>query len=165
MGTLFSWGEETERWTEAEVLRRIDETSRQLALLAQAAIMMESATCESQVDDASEVSRLIAGRVWNIRALRKRIFNAELFGEPAWDMLLEMYALETSDQRESVSGICYASGVPMTTALRHLQKLEAEGLVEETVDGRDHRRKHVALTSKARAALDDLFKHVRFMSQ
>ena len=73
------------------------------------------------------------------RAARRRFFDSELFADPAWDMLLELYALEGEGLRISVSKLSLAAGVPCTTALRWLDKLESESLLvreEDPTDGR-----------------------------
>ena len=64
-----------------------------------------------------------------LRRRRDRLFGSDLFGEPAWDMLLELYAAELAQRRECVSGLCCASGVPATTALRWITLLVNAGWV------------------------------------
>jgi DNA-binding MarR family transcriptional regulator len=55
----------------------------------------------------------------------------------------------------SVSSLCYASGVPATTALRHIQRLEEHGLIEREGDRLDNRRLFVRPTEKAILGLED----------
>ena len=45
------------------------------------------------------------------RAARRKFFNEQLFADPAWDMLLELYALKCEDLRISVSKLSHAAGV------------------------------------------------------
>lgn len=80
------------------------------------------------------------------RARAKLLGSAELFGEPAWDMLLELYAVALEQRKVSVSGICFASGAPFTTALRWLEKLHESGFVERQNDELDARRIWVRLS-------------------
>jgi len=79
------------------------------------------------------------------RAQRLRFFDTGLFADPAWDILLELYARELAQQRISVSKLCYASNVPPTTALRWIQSLERQGLLCREDDPTDGRRTWIEL--------------------
>lgn len=74
------------------------------------------------------------------RALRRKFFDDQLFADPAWDILLELYALKCEFTRVSVSKLSVSAHVPCTTALRWIDKLESEGLVERAADPLDGRR-------------------------
>jgi hypothetical protein len=80
------------------------------------------------------------------RRLRERLLPREIFGEPAWDILLDLYAARLEGKAVSVSSACIASAVPTTTALRWLSKLAECGLVERSLDASDARRAHVHIT-------------------
>lgn len=95
--------------------------------------------------------------VRSARHLRERFFEADLFGEPAWDMLLDLYEAELSQQRTTVSSVCMASGVPATTALRWLRALEEKCLVRRTRDPTDGRRKFLTLSESALMSINALF--------
>ncbi len=85
-----------------------------------------------------------------IQAARRRrdaLFAPELFAEPAWDMLLELYALHLEQKRVSVSSLCIAAYVPPTTALRWVAKLEEERLATRTEDPMDGRRTWIDLSA------------------
>lgn len=88
------------------------------------------------------------------RAVRREFFGAQLFADPAWDMLLELYALTCEGRRVSISKLSLASGVPGTTALRWIEKLEAECLVVRTDDPLDARRVWITLSSSGHSAMD-----------
>lgn len=94
-----------------------------------------------------------ARRVLFERRRRKQFLPAELFGEPAWDILLDLFASRLESKDISVSSACIASGVPPTTALRWLARLEILGLVERVQDAQDKRRVHVRLTSAGEDAV------------
>ena len=88
---------------------------------------------------------------------RGRFFSPELFADPAWDMLLALYAAELGQQRVPVSSLCVASNVPMTTALRWISQLERENLIERRPDPFDARRFFLSLTRKAAEAMAQYF--------
>lgn len=88
---------------------------------------------------------------------RNRFFNSQLFADPAWDMLLELYAAEVGQRRVSVTNLCIASGVPSTTAHRCIEMLTQEGLIGRRIDPLDRRRKFVHLSRKASEAMRNYF--------
>jgi DNA-binding MarR family transcriptional regulator len=92
-----------------------------------------------------------------LRARRERdkYFGTRLFADPAWDMLLELFAAELSQRRVSVGSLAHASGTPMTTSLRWIDALVKAGLAERRQDPLDGRRIFVSLTDKGLRAMDD----------
>lgn len=106
---------------------------------------------------------LTAGWVrWAIKArqIRSRYFETDLFADPAWDMMLELLLAELVDRPLTVSDLCGAARVPMTTALRWQSTLVERGLFIRRLDPCDARRVYVELapdTSRAlRSFLADL---------
>ena len=90
------------------------------------------------------------------RRLRDEIFGIPgLFEDPAWDMLLDLFAADLERRQVSVSSLCIAAAVAPTTALRWINKLIAVGLLERRPDAFDRRRAYIALTARAVAALND----------
>lgn len=88
-----------------------------------------------------------------LRLRRREHFNAKLFADPAWDILLELYAAEVSQRRIFIGRLCKLSGMPGTTALRWLDTLEREGLIARRNDPLDGRRKFVELTEEGSNAM------------
>jgi DNA-binding MarR family transcriptional regulator len=107
---------------------------------------------------ASPAARI--AEILRMRALRSRFFKAELFADPAWDMLLDLYRAELDQHRVSITSLCTASAVPTSTALRWLRALEEEGLVRRRQDPLDGRRTFVGLTSAAVEAMNSYFEAV-----
>jgi hypothetical protein len=83
------------------------------------------------------------------RRQREAMFPGALFADPAWDILLDLFAAEVEGTRVSVTSACTASAVPPTTALRWLSRLEVEGLIFRKSDGSDSRRTFICLTPVA----------------
>jgi DNA-binding MarR family transcriptional regulator len=96
-------------------------------------------------------------RIQNARRARSNFWNPDLFADPAWDMLLELYACKLGQQRVHVGLLCEASAVPKTTALRWLAKLEEEGLVFRQDVPHDARSVWVSLTPAGSAAMQRYF--------
>ncbi len=80
------------------------------------------------------------------RRERERFFPAELFSDPAWDMLLDLTAARLERRQVSVSSLCIAAAVPTTTALRWIRNLCDLGLFERNIDPDDMRRGLISLS-------------------
>lgn len=85
------------------------------------------------------------------RRLREGLFgeHAELFREPAWDILLDLYIMRGKSQEVSVSGACIAANVPPSTALRWIENLHGRKLITRGADPHDNRRSLLHLTPGA----------------
>jgi hypothetical protein len=88
------------------------------------------------------------------RRRRAMAFGSSMFGEPAWDMMLALYILDVSGQRQTTGTLMHFSGAPITTARRWLDYLVANGLAQRHHHPTDQRVLFVELTAKARDMLD-----------
>ncbi|AQR74350.1 winged helix DNA-binding protein [Sphingomonas sp. LM7] len=82
------------------------------------------------------------------RRMRAQFFADELFADPAWDMLLDLFAAQLERRQVSVSSLCIAAAVPPTTALRWIGTLHEAGLFERQADPADRRRAYIGLSPK-----------------
>lgn len=92
-----------------------------------------------------------------MRQDRMKYFEANLFADPAWDMLLDLAAAREEHARVSVTSLCIASGVPPTTALRWIGQMVDSGLLIRTEDSLDKRRAFMTLTDRAAEAISRYF--------
>jgi hypothetical protein len=100
----------------------------------------------------------LARKAYALRRKRESFFgNPDLFGEPAWDILLDLYIAAGEGKPVSVSSACIGSAAPATTGLRWLGVLADEGLVVREADAEDHRRVLVRLTPAGQTAMDRFF--------
>ena len=98
----------------------------------------------------------LAGKVRSAikaRRMRDQFFQPALFADPAWDMLLDLFAARLEHARVSVSSLCIAAAVPPTTALRWISTLSEAGLIEREADPLDKRRAFIGLSDRANSAL------------
>lgn len=79
---------------------------------------------------------------------------AGLFADPAWDMLLDLFAAAAEGRQVSVSSACIASGVATSTALRWVSELEEGGLLSRSPDPRDGRRTFLEIAPGASDAVE-----------
>jgi DNA-binding MarR family transcriptional regulator len=105
----------------------------------------------------TDAMRTAAARAWlRCRRLRETALGADLFSDPAWDMLLDLYIEHQAGRAPAVSSLCLASHAPATTALRWIGRLEGDGLVTRTPDATDGRRIYIRIVPATVEALDRL---------
>lgn len=92
-------------------------------------------------------------KIQEARSRRTDFLSSTLFAEPGWDMLLELFASAIEQKRVTIGGLCSASNVPQTTALRWIDVLLREGLVTRRPDPLDGRRIHMEITPSAYRAM------------
>ncbi len=93
------------------------------------------------VIDAATIRAMIRAR-----RMRDQFFPAELFADPAWDMLLDLTAARLEDRPVAVSSLCIAAAVPPTTALRWIKTLTDLGMFVRISDPSDRRRVFIGLS-------------------
>lgn len=109
---------------------------------------------EGQGRNTADALLAFARETYRIRRRRARFLPADLFGEPTWDILLDLYVATRESRPVPTTSACIGAHVPPTTALRWLRILEARGLVEREEDGRDGRRTFVRLSVQGLAAME-----------
>nr|WP_233150954.1 hypothetical protein [Sphingomonas sp. BT553] len=100
-------------------------------------------------DNLSRVKRLIAER-----RSRRRFLPAELFHEPAWDMLLALYVANEESQAMNVKSLVACADAPVTTSQRWIEHLAKLRLVTRVVDTVDRRRVEVSLSQTGIEAIE-----------
>jgi hypothetical protein len=105
------------------------------------------------IDTAGTIDPQHVRQAIRARRLRDQFFNTGLFEDPAWDMLLDLFAAELEQRQVSVSSLCIAAAVAPTTALRWIGKLSEAGLFERHPDPFDRRRAFMGLSERARTAM------------
>ena len=95
----------------------------------------------------------LAARIHSVRDLRKEFFSEQLFGEPAWDMLLYLFMRIPEDCHVQKKALQNASGVPPTTALRWIEVLEQAGLIESNRCPSDNRVTLINLTKEGQVCM------------
>ena len=100
----------------------------------------------------------LARQTYEDRRRRNKIFQSdELFGEAAWDILLDLFIAAKERRRVSVTSACIGSAVPSTTALRWISILERQGLLAREADPGDARRVYVTLSPRGYEAMLEYF--------
>ena len=111
-------------------------------------------------DSSSSRARAIenARRAYRRRQYRRELIGSpRLFGEPAWDMLIDLFINEREGKRVATSALCLASTVSSSTALRRVNDLCAAGLIVKIEDPADGRRHFVELMPDTASRLEAYF--------
>lgn len=105
---------------------------------------------------AEELGEMIKGHIAS-RQRRAKFFPADIFADPAWDILLEVFLADIEQRRLTISCACMAACVPPTTALRWISSMTATGLLERYPDRHDGRRHYVQLSTVASQSMRSYF--------
>jgi hypothetical protein len=133
--------------------RRLIATANELLAIAHELELSEGQVRTDEVASAhsvkdSPVWAEVARTAYRDRRRRADIFqDATLFGEPAWDILLDLFIAAKERKRLPVTSACIGAAVPATTALRWLTVLEDKGLILRENDMTDARRVFVRLST------------------
>ena len=100
-----------------------------------------------------QAARLILQR----RRLSADEFGDDMFGEPAWEMLLELYVREGSGASTTSAELFATTRTPQSTAERWLRQLEADGLLYRRSHAVEPSTDFVELSDRARASLERYF--------
>jgi CheY-like chemotaxis protein/DNA-binding MarR family transcriptional regulator len=96
----------------------------------------------------------------NLRSMRRaraQHFPSDLFSDPCWEMLLDLYDARLAGAEVTVTSLGAASGVPLTTALRRMDALQKHGLIVRVEDPADKRRTLIRLTPPGLQAVEKFF--------
>lgn len=124
----------------ARLAALVESTAGRLGTTPEAAIAFVETAAERAAENGARTLGAFVADWRAIRMRRNEMLGIPVFRDPAWDMLLDLLVAAEEGRRVSVTGLCHASGVPTTTALRHVDRLDALGLIERTADPGDRRR-------------------------
>ena len=132
-----------------EISRVLDETSRLLRNHPAAAEEPEPRAPMHSAPGSTLIRAMIAVR------RRRRDYFPIASGDPAWSMLLELYAAHLEGRRFHQTRLGVASGVPQTTALRLTRKFLDTGICGTRRDPTDKRLLLIGLSDSAAARMSD----------
>lgn len=91
---------------------------------------------------------------------RQRFLPDEFLGEPAWEILLELFTQFAGGAKVSTKSLCLVSGVPDTTAMRLIDRMEDASLVQRTSSDVDKRVTLVELTRQGVIAVGSALQEI-----
>src|SRR5437588_6676202 len=128
-----------------------DRLNKALRLVDDIACAPSGAAADSPLTE-SYVLKLLS-----LRRKRDHFFDATLFSDPAWDILLELYAAELGQRRVSVGNLGIGAALPASTAVRWIKILETKGMIWRLPDPLHGRRVFLTLTPDTVRAMDQFF--------
>jgi DNA-binding MarR family transcriptional regulator len=96
-----------------------------------------------------------------IRRKRETQIPGILFGEPSWDILLDLYVRQAEGRSVGISSLCVAAAVPTTTALRWIKAMVTSGQLVRQSDPTDRRRTYVRLSHPVQSMLENCLADAR----
>lgn len=162
MNDRYVYRAESLRSTAARLLRLADELESDHGGLKNIEVPedQENPTGPAKSDAHNELILSQVMEVYKSRRRRSHYLPAELFGEPGWDLLLDLFAARLQGRLVSVTSACIAADVPPTTALRWIRLMEERGLVERIRHRSDQRVKWIGLTDMAASMMFDHYKEI-----
>lgn len=139
----------------------LEHARRMLARIVHAAdrraILGGARELESQKDPSEQDPyEAVALQLFAIREARHQFLPANLAGQAAWEILVTLYLTEKAGVRHNIGRMIELSGSALTTGLRYVDLLEAEGLAKRKADRRDGRIFYLVLTSSGRALVEKI---------
>ena len=134
-------------------LQQLSEEMGRIATMLAAISEQEMATKRDD-EGRIEITVPLVRAIIRARRTRDEFFVPGLFADPAWDMLLDLFAARLQGEPVSVSSLCIAAAVPQTTALRWIKVLTDHGLATRADDPQDGRRVFIQLTDAAAEAVE-----------
>jgi len=87
------------------------------------------------------------------RRVRDALFGRDLFPNPGWNILLELFIAAEEGRNVTIKSACVAAGVPQSTALRHIAHLIDVRLAGRAQHPSDARSAYLKLTERGRARM------------
>jgi DNA-binding MarR family transcriptional regulator len=103
--------------------------------------------------DAPPDTRELAKQLLAQRMARFDHFPAELFHEPAWDMLLALFVAHEERQTMNVKTLVASAHAPVTTSQRWIDHLHKLKLIDRVIDPIDRRRMEISLSDSGLTAV------------
>jgi DNA-binding MarR family transcriptional regulator len=94
-----------------------------------------------------------------VRRARGASLGEQLFSDPAWDILLELFAAKLGEREMSLADVARAIETPESTTKRWVAALEERGLVQSRIDVAKANVVWIRLTEQGADRLGDLTDH------
>lgn len=148
---------------DADQLNRLSEQINRVAIAISRVASRQTlgAVGRTLTDGTPAPSADYVREVIRVRRLREQFWESDLFADPAWDMMLDLYHAELSGLRIAVSSLCVAAAVPPTTAMRWIKTMVAKGLIVRRADAHDGRRVFIELTEQTSETMKKFFHSTR----
>ena len=113
--------------------------------------LVDSDSVTATEDDIASILRL--------RRARQKLLGADLFGDVAWDLLLELFAAHLAGRKIRLTEI--KIGAPRSTIARWAAVLDERGIISCRLDHLGCGDLQVELTREGASKMDELFRSFR----
>jgi DNA-binding MarR family transcriptional regulator len=107
--------------------------------------------------DPLQTARYFTGLYRRRNELFEELGAGDVFADPAWHMLIDLFLETKANRQVSVSSLCLGSLAPPTTALRYIMLMVEKGVLTRVPDPSDNRRIFISLAPASLQALEELF--------
>lgn len=114
------------------------------------------------MEDRNRIPTL-ADDILRLRKAAMTCLGQSIFSDPAWNLLLALYASGERGAPPQIGTVAVRAGLPRSTAIRWLTNLNQYELVNITRDRKDKRIMRVRLTQRGHAAVENSFVAARIM--
>lgn len=120
---------------------------------------LKSLLFRKEVSQPSELTSDHIASIVMVRQARDAVFGSDLFSDPAWDILLELYTAYLEERPVTLGELTASTRTAPSTMSRWIVALERHGLVRREKEATDIYQVEVRLTPKAVGAIKDLADH------
>lgn len=131
----------------ADDIASLADIAAQIAGLAKSIISRQG-----QANSSADHLGMLARQLYAARRKREK-FLPDLFADPAWDILLDLFIAKVEGKGITVSSACIASAAPPTTGLRYVALLQERKLITRRYDPKDRRKCYLSLTDEGHSAV------------
>jgi DNA-binding MarR family transcriptional regulator len=134
--------------------------------VTEAKLALVNERCETDSPDCRALALAVARALLALQTSRGKAIGVQMFSDPAWDMLLDLFVAAGERRTVCVSSLCLAANIPVSTAHRWVQALARAGAITRREDPLDRRRVFVELPTSVVAAIESelLLHHARISS-
>ncbi|QTD55469.1 helix-turn-helix domain-containing protein [Parasphingorhabdus cellanae] len=118
--------------------KKVD-TLSELITVSDNLISKDDCSTADEMDNAELINRAETMLRWSRLKANMLNMGAGLFTDSCWNMCLDIYVCDLKDEKITVSSIAHSSGIPMTTAMRYINVMVEEGLLEKSPNPSDNR--------------------------
>jgi DNA-binding MarR family transcriptional regulator len=104
------------------------------------------------------------GKYFDNKRLRYIIVSQDLFSDPYWDILVELFHARLRCKDITVSAIATAGNMPQTTGLRYIDSLLAMEYIYREKDDWDGRKVFIRISDKAFLLMKEYYVRILKMS-
>lgn len=149
------------RMTMQQANEQIEKLDRRIAN-SNSQIGNEELVLQENLKTADLIDRAQKYLRWGRRKSEALDAGNGLFTDSCWNMCLDIYICGLKEERVTVSGIAHSSGIPMTTAMRYINVMAEQGLIQKTQNPADNRMTFVSVSPDCMNKINDLLSDAPF---